>query len=193
MSTRRSSKHSKTRKTKRTKKTAITAINVKSEATGITHVFPDVEVFEKLLVDLEQKVTLERTLALGRSIQFWNWLSGRSLISEPTYTLESEIYRICFDGYDPLEVSGSLACGGRFNVGGAQKSTSFPTIEMAACVYGADTEKWAMDEAGSLIRSPELYKLKPIKPLLLWDLSVVINELDDQMSFFDFPDLISRL
>src|ERR1700735_5301086 len=111
-------------KKKTTKKTAKkmnpVAVNVLSSATGLTHFFSDLAGFEKIARDLEQKSATERTIRLAHSLRFWSWLTGRSITTQPTHQLKTPIFRICFSGFDPLDVSGSLACGGRFNVGGAQ-------------------------------------------------------------------------
>ncbi|MCX7977493.1 MAG: RES family NAD+ phosphorylase [Bdellovibrionaceae bacterium] len=174
----------KSSKSSKSKKSKGVTINAQSGTTGITHVFPDVEVFEKLAQDLESKATVDRTIRLAKSLNFWHWLIGRSITLQPTHVLNKPIFRICFNGYHPLDIAGSLAAGGRFNVGGAQVHNAFP-VDMAACIYGADSQQCALDEVGKMTGSTEIYELTPTQPLMIWDLLAVINTLDNRSVITD--------
>jgi hypothetical protein len=91
------------------------------------------------------------------------------------------VYRIVYGGFNPLSVAGSLATGGRFNLGGAQylEEDLFPGVQMEACLYGATTIECAKLEAGSFLGNAELYKITPKQPQELWNLENVLQALSD--------------
>lgn len=114
---------------------------------------------------------------LVQSLAFLNWLNQNSLnIGQPTLEWKKPIYRIVYGGYNPLSIAGSLASGGRFNIGGAQVSALFPNFSMRACLYAASSLECARKEAGDLRGLPQEYKLKPIRTLLLWDLKMLLDQ-----------------
>lgn len=75
-----------------------------------------------------------------------------------------------------MSIAGSLACGGRFNIGGAQKSEQFPH-DMTACIYTASSIDCAKAETGPH-RNAEIYELNLVKPVKLWDVKGLISSLE---------------
>jgi hypothetical protein len=118
----------------------------------------------RLSADIEQSKAFEKWLA-EHPVDWGN----------PTIIWEGPLYRIVYGGYDPLAIAGSLAAGGRFNIGGAQAFVSFPKYKMHACLYAASTRACARKEAGEFLGNPEEYELTPQRPLKLWDLKTIIQ------------------
>ena len=113
---------------------------------------------------------------LDDSLAFLNWLyKTEPLSSAPSVAWSKEVYRIVYGGYHPLSIAGSLAAGGRFNIGGAQISALFPNFSMRGCLYAASHLNCARKEAGEWIGAGQEYCLKPKKPLKLWDLHKLIK------------------
>lgn len=114
---------------------------------------------------------------LDDSLAFLDWLKKTEpLNSSPTVSWNKEIYRIVYGGYHPLSIAGSLAAGGRFNIGGAQVSALFPNFTMRACLYAASHLNCAKKEAGEWSAMGQEYCLKPKKSLKLWDLEALIEK-----------------
>src|SRR5438105_4916148 len=89
---------------------------------------------------------------LEESLAFLNWLNQcKPQIGQPAIKWKKPVYRIVYGGYHPLAIAGSLAAGGRFNIGGAQVSALFPNFSMRACLYAASSLNCAHKEAGNLI------------------------------------------
>lgn len=111
------------------------------------------------------------------SLNFLEWYLGQPLdIGEPTIEWQADVYRIVYGGYNPLSVEGTLAAGGRFNIGGAQVSHLFPNLSMQACLYAASSLKCARKEAGSPLGEAQEYLLKPKSLLKLWDLKLLVTK-----------------
>jgi len=114
---------------------------------------------------------------LEDSLAFLTWLNqAQPACGIPTITWKKEAYRIVYGGYDPLSISGSLAAGGRFNIGGAQVSQLFPNFSMRACLYAASHLGCARKEAGDLLGMAEEYSITPSLELKLWDLEALIDK-----------------
>ncbi len=76
--------------------------------------------------------------------------------------------------------------GGRFNIGGAQLDKNFPSLKMFSCLYIASSEQCAIEEAVKPLGGLQMYKLKPKRPLKLWDLQQVIIKLN-------YPNLANQV
>ncbi len=114
---------------------------------------------------------------LEESLAFLSWLNQYPLqVGRPTVKCKKSVYRIVYGGYNPLAIAGSLAAGGRFNIGGAQVSGLFPNFSMRACLYAASSLNCARNEAGEIRGQAEEYELKPFHTLILWDLKKLINQ-----------------
>jgi len=123
-----------------------------------------------------QKYTQRYQKDLEESVLFLEWLNQKSPHpGTPTYKWEKSCYRIVYGGYNPLDISGSLAAGGRFNIGGAQASGLFPNLSMRACLYAASSLSCARKEAGEIKGLAQEYRLKPNRQLLLWDLNHLLK------------------
>lgn len=118
------------------------------------------------------------------ALDFLEWLEKQTLdLREPTISWEEEIFRITYSSFNPLSVAGSLATGGRFNIGGAQMNHFFSHLPMEACLYAASSVDCAKKEVGNFLGNARFFALKPKKPLLLWDLLSLIRNI------FNHPQL----
>ncbi|HRK08748.1 MAG TPA: RES family NAD+ phosphorylase [Pseudobdellovibrionaceae bacterium] len=156
------------------KKVIKKSLQVKSKKSGITHQIDDFDGFEKLAKSVLEKFKTDNQLQLAQSIKFQEAIRAVSLDARYlTSYSELEVYRICFDGLSPLSIAGSLACGGRFNVGGSQISTHF-AYDMAACIYVASSINCAKAETGPH-RNSEIYQLSLLKSVKLWDVKSLLS------------------
>lgn len=112
------------------------------------------------------------------SLDFLEWyLAQTHDFGAPTIEWEEDVYRIVYGGYDPLSVEGTLAAGGRFNIGGAQVNHLFPNFSMQACLYAASTLECARKEAGKPLGNAQEYVLRPTVSFKLWDLKSLLSKL----------------
>jgi hypothetical protein len=166
--------------TKRRKKTklSITAISQKS---GISHTFNDLDALQALAKSYISKRNSQFETDLVQSLRLWNWIKAQPPIQPNFLIWTSPIYRVVFGGFNPLSVTGSLATGGRFNLGGAQilEDDLFPGIQMGACLYGATSAECARIEGGSFLQNAEMHQIIPKNSLKLWKLEEVLQNLSD--------------
>lgn len=109
------------------------------------------------------------------SLDFLEWIEKQMpQLEKPTVLWEQDLFRILYGGYDPLAVAGSLAAGGRFNIGGAQVNQFFPHFSMQAALYGASSRQCALQEAGEPRGMTQEYALTPKKALHLWDVEALL-------------------
>lgn len=152
------------------------SIEATSEKTGLTHVFDDIE---KLVKDFEAKRQGRHTAELINGKRFYDWLRKQDLDLIDYATLWNKpVYRVVGPGTLPLSIAGSLADGGRFNVGGAQQHPLFSTLKKAGCLYAASSMKCALAERALPLGQIEKYKIIPTRRFQLWDLHKVITGLD---------------
>lgn len=152
------------------------SIKATSEKTGLTHVFDDIE---KLVKDFEAKQQGRHTAELINGKRFYDWLKKQDFDSSlETAYWNKPVYRVVSPGILALSIAGSLADGGRFNVGGAQQHPLFSTIKKAGCLYAASSIKCALAETAKPFGLLEKYQLIPKHPLKVWDLRKIINKLD---------------
>ncbi len=114
---------------------------------------------------------------MNESGKFLEWFIEQTPdLGEPSISWKEECYRIVYGGYNPLSIAGSLAAGGRFNIGGAQVSHLFPNFSMQGCLYAGSSLTCARKEAGDPLGKAQEYALKPKKTFHLWDLRLLIAE-----------------
>jgi hypothetical protein len=135
------------------------SIEATSEKTGLTHVFDDIE---KLVKDFEAKQQGRHTTELINGKRFYDWLKKQSFdISHDMTYWNKPVYRAVSPGILALSIAGSLADGGRFNIGGAQQHPLFSMIKKAGCLYAASSIKCALAERAQPLGQLEKYKLIP--------------------------------
>jgi hypothetical protein len=164
------------KKSKTTKKRVILAAT--SSKTGITHIFGDTSHFEKEIKILQRSKRDQEFKDTVNSLSFFNWLTQQTLSMGPSVSWNDSLYRLVYNGFSPTSIMGSLADGGRFNVGGAQLNSLFPSVNKAGCLYLASSIQCCYAEAAPPYGNPEKCELTPKKSLLLWDLSQVIQGLN---------------
>ena len=150
-------------------------IRAASSRTGIVHVFSSLKGLEELSRTFERKNFEQRTVDLVNAVSFWNGIKSQAALTfGPDITWTDPFYRVCWGSYDPLSIAGSLATGGRFNVGGAQVHSELPEVKMCGALYGASTLNCALAEAGPA-KGATRYEIRLKEPLTLWDLERVIR------------------
>lgn len=160
------------------KKSSAGSLKVESKRTGLVHQITDLDGLDQFAEAILSKFVTDNQLLLAQSLKFLEFIQGQTLSGEHLVANESVLsYRICFNGLDPLSIEGSLASGGRFNIGGAQVHQEFP-YEMAACLYVADSVECAKTETGPH-RNPEIYQLSTIAPVELWDVRSMLLTMDN--------------
>ncbi len=161
-------------------------INIKSDK-GLIHHLDVVEV-EELADQILQKYSLDSRLQLANSVKFNHFIGGSSFDrNDLIQAVPIDTFRICFGGYDPLSVAGTLTAGGRFNIGGPQVHLSFPKYTAAAGLYAACSLDCAKAEVGPH-KNAEIYAIKSSAPLNLWDLSAVISRMSNPQGTYDAVD-----
>lgn len=166
------------------KKAARTTLKVISRRTGLTHHINDVSQLEKLTAIYETKYNSKQKADIGTAAGFDSFISKQVITTRPDYIFKGKAYRVVSPNVKPLSVSGSLADGGRFNIGGAQLTPLFPHLKKWSALYSSETLTCALQEAqkplGQVTKCELLYKGE--KEIILWDLKKVITELN-------FPNL----
>lgn len=154
-----------------------TRIKVSSNQSGLTIDGP-VDGFEILSKQLKDKWFLEQKLDLQHNIAFYEKLTKQEVKVYKT-TFKTATYRLTFGGCSPLDHAGSLALGGRFNIGGAQHviAKKFFKLNIGACIYTASSIACAKAEVGQFARNADKYKLTPKKPLKLLNLEKTIQNI----------------
>lgn len=151
-------------------------IKAASEKTGLTHVFDDIE---QLVRDFEATRQGRHTSELINGKRFYDWLKKQDIdVTNNLTSWNKPVYRVVSPGILPLSIAGSLADGGRFNIGGAQQHPLFATIKKAGCLYAASSVKCALAERAQPLGQMEKFKLLPTYPFQLWDLHKIIKKLN---------------
>ena len=145
-------------------------IKVQSVNTGLTldgHV-EDINELTNLFKDKWQ--TKQRT-DLQYSLTIYRTILSSSNFRIYKKTINKNLYRLTFGNCFPLDIAGSLADGGRFNIGGAQGAIAnkFFSMKKGACIYCADSLPCAKAET-QFARNADVFLLQPKKPLNLIDL-----------------------
>jgi RES domain-containing protein len=122
------------------------------------------------------------TIEVDDALRFLEWLQNQTFdLGKPTIEWEQPAYRIVYGDLNPLSIAGSLAAGGRFNIGGAQANHFFSQLPMEAALYAASSIECAQKEAGAPLGNARFFSLHPHHPLQLWDLhSIICNHLHYQ-------------
>lgn len=162
------------------------ALSATSPKTGITHVFSDAAATERMIRDFQSAKATREANDLLAGITFQKWLGTQTLPSAPTINQTAPLYRLVYNGFSPTSIAGSLADGGRFNVGGAQLHPLFSGVQKFGALYLASSIACCYAEAAPPYGNPAEYELTPTRPLAIWDLTAVIAalpfpQLDDQV------------
>lgn len=154
-------------------------LTARSVVTGITHVFDDIAEAQRLTNQLKKARASKLETDLINSFAFWAWINGLdSIASEPDLTWNRPVYRLTA-GWSALSIVGSIADGGRFNIGGAQLCPEFSDVKKAGALYTASTLECCYHEiSGNPIGKLDEYELIPTRIYKLWDLAKVIVELN---------------
>jgi len=174
-----------TEEAKKRRQRSQTNLHAKSQLTGIQITLGNIAGWERIMDDFEKKQEAQRT-QVYTSMPFFNWLKDKKIDSKLCCFEFKEGYRFANSEYGPLTIVGSISDGGRFNIGGAQMSSTFPTITKSGALYLASTKDCAMVEAAKPIGKHKLYKVTSSETLKLWDLKRVIKQLD-------YPNLLSEI
>jgi hypothetical protein len=124
------------------------------------------------------------TIEVESALDFLEWLQSQTFdLGHPSIPWAQPGFRIVYGDLDPLSIAGSLAAGGRFNIGGAQVNHFFSLMKMEACLYAASSLKCAKKEVGEPLGNARFFALKPQQTLYLWDLRHLI------LNIFHYKDL----
>lgn len=171
------------KKTRPRKKVTKKSLQVKSKKSGFIHHIEDFGKIEKVADSILKKFALDNRLQLAQSIKFYEAIQRISLDKKfLTSFPQLKSYRICFGGLEPLSIAGNLACGGRFNVGGAQKTSDPFPFEMFACIYTASSLDCAKAETG-LHKNSEIYEVSLLNPVELWDVRALLAATENADGF----------
>jgi len=100
-------------------------------------------------------------------------------------------YRIVSGNYNPLSTAGALSCGGRFNIGAAQVISTFEEFSQQAALYlscDLETAKKEYNTTGlPLSLHDKFYEIKCKNKLNVFNLTIVLEELDKKMNPFFKP------
>lgn len=141
--------------------------------------FGDVDGLERLAEEYVRKQSGANTADLIESTAFYNFLRNESIqFSEYEISWSGPLFRVTTGSYHPLSVAGSLAYGGRYNVGGAQVTAfgDLSGLPAAAVLYFGGNKQTALTEADT--QRPVLYQAKPVRALSLWNINRLIENLN---------------
>lgn len=100
-------------------------------------------------------------------------------------------YRIVSGDYNPLSTAGALACGGRFNIGAAQVIPSLEEFNQQSALYLSceiETAKKEYNITGLPFSvHDKFYEIKSRSKLVVFDLNLVLDDLDKKMTSFHRP------
>lgn len=150
-----------------------------SPATGIIHIFDDLTEAQRIIQHLKQARQSKLETDLINSLSFWTWIKRvGSITRTPDLTWNSPVYRLTA-GWSAHSIVGSIADGGRFNIGGAQLCPEFSDVKKAGALYTASTLECCYHEiSGNPIGKLDEYELTPTRQYKLWNLTEVIVELN---------------
>lgn len=122
------------------------------------------------------------------ALKLHHWLKANPIALKPTSSWRAPIYRVTYGDFDPLSIAGSLADGGRLNIGGAQQlpAKEFSGIRKSACLYGASSIQCALREAADPVGNYRIFRLTPKSECDLWDLAAVLSSTP-------YPNLKARI
>lgn len=158
-------------------------IRAVSHKTGLAHEFEDVHEWEKLTQVYESKYLAKVKTDFLQAAKFDSYLKTVQIKTRPTIKLAQPVFRVIPSAnpkMNPLSVSGSLADGGRLNMGGAQINPTLPHLTKWACLYVSQTLNCAQAEVAQpagVVKKFQLTFKNNYAPML-WDLKLVIAELD---------------
>jgi hypothetical protein len=129
-----------------------------------------------------QKKHQEEKNQIIESLLFWDWLKNQTKLSLQTFKQDfnDPVYRVYPLQFPVTSVTGSIAQGGRLNIGGSQLRQEFQ-FKMFGVLYVADSVPCAIDEythGTPLNKNDVRYTLQPTRNFELWDLDQVLNNLN---------------
>lgn len=173
----------KSRRLPKSKKSKKRKIKVVESSRGLVHLF-DINNLEKMAKHFANTYSERLKNDLMFSTPFWDWLKSQpNPTAEHIIDYQKPLYKAVDGSWNPLSIAGSLADGGRFNVGGAQLTNFSPLNELRkfGCIYAADNIECAKAEISSGA-IPSLNQKKYIitanRSLKLWNLESIIAGLD---------------
>lgn len=122
---------------KKSKKVPV--LQAESKSTGIVHFFGDPEQRSKAIKDYELNYQSRQKSQLITSQSFDSFMKTKKLQTIPDFTVSGDI--------DIWSVAGSLADGGRFNIGGSQLNPVLSHLSKFAALYVASDVACAQAEA----------------------------------------------
>ncbi len=170
---------------KRRRQKPQTNLHAKSHLTGIQITLGNIAGWERIMDDFEAKLEAQKT-QVYTSMPFFNWIRDKEIDEDLCCFEFKEGYRLANPTYGPLTIVGSISDGGRFNIGGAQLTSTLPSLNKKGALYLASTEEYAKAEAAKPIGKHKLYKVTSSEALKLWDLKKVIKQLD-------YPNLLEEV
>lgn len=162
---------------KKTKEVKVPTIFAKSPITNFTHGFANPEAWDRDIAVFARIHHDRMAQDLLNSVPFWNWLNQQAPPDlSKTQKWTAPLFRVVYGGFDPLSVAGTLASGGRYNIGGAQQIpiTELSQLNMQAALYAADSVDCAKAEAGNPLGAAEIFRLTTLSALTLWNIDAVI-------------------
>ena len=162
--------------------------NFKAQSFNGIEITGKLEDVEKAIKASEFKQIPIRVKEKLNAYEFYSFL----LDNEPRAyirNLKPNFYRIAFSGLKPLDTKGSLAVGGRFNIGGAQKKEAakvHSSLDIFAAVYLASSKVCAKNEVG-FADNGEMYKVNAKRKFRLLNLEKTVENLNypNLKSFID--------
>lgn len=142
----------------------------------------------KLALSLVHSYSTRLENDLLAAFKLYYWLKTNPVANLPFNPWHDPIYRVIYGNFHPLSIAGSLADGGRFNIGGAQQipPKAMPGLRKAACLYGASSTRCALAEAAEPVGNYRMFRLTPKKEFQLWNLGTVLSN-------FNYPGLAARV
>lgn len=161
---------------KKTKK--IPVVTAQSSNTGIVHFFGNPKEWTNTIKNFEDKYLSKQKSDLITALSFDSFLQSKKIQTIPDYVISGSVFRSVAPAFDVWSVAGSLADGGRFNIGGAQQIPELPNIRKFSSLYVASSLECTLAETAKPHGKIKCYKMTLKKEMTLWDLNKVITELD---------------
>ena len=168
----------------RTTKKKAAVISVKKHKDGLFIQITNPKELTKLIDTINASNLTDELRQLITSQSFWDWLK-KEKCNFDTYKIawNSDIYRVSNAHFKAYSVAGSIADGGRLNIGGSQQRQEFKELKKFGALYFSDDINTAVAEAsagGPLGPEDKKYKVKLRKSFDLWDYDKVVDSLDYQ-------------
>ena len=162
-----------------TKKTAKKVVGSKKRSIVVNVNF--LQLAKHVEANIKKKQQDEKNQII-ESLMFWDWLQEQTKLNLATFKVDfnDPVYRVYPAQFKVTSVVGSISSGARMNIGGSQVLSTFP-FKMFGALYVADSMLCATDEYshGTPLNANDVrYTLQPNKNFELWDLELVLNNLN---------------